>query len=273
MWQGDDCCTSQTALPTVSCSGEIRDREQSAYSANRELIILAQSGEGECSERALEELIKLNMGLVRKIALRFCDRGVELEDLIQIGTIGMIKAVRGFDSTRGTNFSTYAVPLIFGEIRRHLRDEGPIKVGRYYKKLGALLLSEKNRIFAQEGREAHISELASVCGVTAEEASFAMDAISPIVSLSDSAYGEEDNVTVGETIIDVEASSEISRINDRVALQKACSEMSEQWQQIVALRFFRNMTQQQVADILGVTQVKVSREEKKILAFLRERLI
>ncbi len=271
MWQGDDCCTSQTALPTVSGSADAQ--ESSAYSANRELIILAQAGEGERSEWALEELVKLNMGLVRKIALRFCERGVELEDLIQIGTIGMIKAARGFDCDRGTNFSTYAVPLIFGEIRRHLRDEGPIKVGRYYKKLGALLLSEKNRIFAQEGREARLSELASLCGVTSEEASIAMDAISPIVSLSDSAYGEDDNVTVGETIIDVEASSEISRINDRVALKEACSEMSEQWQQIVALRFFRNMTQQQVADVLGVTQVKVSREEKKILAFLRERLI
>lgn len=271
MWQGDDCCTSQTALPTVNGSADAQDR--SAYSANRELIILAQAEEGERSAWALEELVKLNMGLVRKIALRFCERGVELEDLIQIGTIGMIKAARGFDCDRGTNFSTYAVPLIFGEIRRHLRDEGPIKVGRYYKKLGALLLSEKNRIFAQEGREARLSELASLCGVTPEEASVAMDAISPIVSLSDSAYGEDDNVTVGETIVDIEASSEISRINDRVALKEACSEMSEQWQRIVALRFFRNMTQQQVADVLGVTQVKVSREEKKILAFLRERLI
>ena len=271
MWQGDDCCTSQTALPTLNASE--RTGEASAYSANRELIILAQSDDTERSARALEELVKLNMGLVRKIALRFCERGVEYEDLVQIGTIGMIKAVRGFDCDRGTNFSTYAVPLIFGEIRRHLRDEGPIKVGRYYKKLGALLLSEKNRILSEEGREARLSELASLCGVTPEEATMAMDALSPIVSLSDSAYGEDDTATFGDTIVDVEASSEISRINDRVALREACSEMSEQWQRIVALRFYRNMTQQQVADALGVTQVKVSREEKKILAFLRERLI
>lgn len=267
MWQGDDCCTSQTALPTLSGSAD------SAYSANRELIIAVQSGDPERSAQALEELVKLNMGLVRKIALRFCERGVEIEDLIQIGTIGMIKAARGFDCERGTNFSTYAVPLIFGEIRRHLRDEGPIKVGRYYKKLGALLMNEKNRIFSEDGREAHISELAAACGVSKEEASLALDAIAPIVSLSDSAYGEDDSMTVGDTIIDYDASNEISRINDRVALQKACSEMPRSWQRIVALRFFRNMTQQQVADLLGVTQVKVSREEKKILAFLRERLI
>ncbi len=271
MWQGNDGRTSQTALPTLSNSENTG--ETSVYSANRELIILAQSDDGERSAWALEELVKINMGLVRKIALRFCERGVEYEDLVQIGTIGMIKAARGFDCERGTNFSTYAVPLIFGEIRRHLRDEGPIKVGRYYKKLGALLLSEKNRIFSEEGREARISELASLCGVTPEEASMAMDAISPIVSLSDNAYGEDDTATVGDTIVDVEASSEISRINDRVALKEACSEMSEQWQRIVALRFYRNMTQQQVAETLGVTQVKVSREEKKILAFLRERLI
>ena len=136
-----------------------------------------------------------------------------------------------------------------------------------------MLLNEKNRIFAEEGREARLAELASLCGVTSEEASVAMDAISPIVSLSDSAYGEDDNMTVGETIEDIEASSEINRINDRVALKEACSEMPPQWQRIVALRFFRNMTQQQVADALGVTQVKVSREEKKIMSFLRGELI
>lgn len=269
MWQRDDCRTSQTALPTLNVEGE----RSSSYSSNIELISVVQGDDPERAAQALEALVTLNMGLVRKIALRFSERGVELEDLIQIGTIGMIKAARGFDCERGTNFSTYAVPLIFGEIRRHLRDEGPIKVGRYYKKLGALLLSEKNRIFSEEGREAHISELAELCGVSPEEASMAMDALSPIVSLSDSAYGDDDAITLGETIVDVEASGEMDRINDRIALHAACSEMPPQWQKIVALRFYRNMTQQQVADAIGVTQVKVSREEKKILAFLRERML
>ena len=267
MWQGNDGSASQTALPTLNC-----EAASSAYSANRELIIMARSEDAEVSSRAMDELVALNMGLVRKIALRFCERGVELEDLLQIGTIGMIKAIRGFDIDRGTNFSTYAVPLIFGEIRRYMRDEGPIKVGRYYKKLGALLLNEKNRIFAEEGREARIGELAELCGTTREEAVMAMDAVAPIVSLSDSAYGEDEGIELGDTIVDVEASSEIARISDRIALREACSQMPLQWQRIVALRFWRNMTQQQVANALGITQVKVSREEKKILERLKSEL-
>lgn len=270
MWQGNDCRASQTALPTLN---PVSARSAYDYSSNRELIIAARSDDPKTAEKAMDELVELNMGLVRKIALRFCERGVELEDLLQIGTIGMIKAIRGFDIERGTNFSTYAVPLIFGEIRRYLRDEGPIKVGRYYKKLGALLLNEKNRIFSEEGREARIGELAELCGTTPEEAAMAMDAISPIVSLSDNAYGEDEGIELGDTIVDVEASGEIAKISDRIALREACAQMSEQWQKIVALRFWRNMTQQQVADALGITQVKVSREEKKILAFLRERLV
>ena len=114
-----------------------------AYADNRERILLAQSDDPAVSERAMAELIEANGGLIRTIALRFRERGVDFEDLVQIGTIGMIKAIRNFDTERGTCFSTYAVPLIFGEIRRHLRDEGPIKVGRYYKKLGAALLTAK----------------------------------------------------------------------------------------------------------------------------------
>ena len=270
MWQGNDCRASQTALPTLKPATVYKSAD---YSSNRELIIAARSDDPEIAAKAMDELVELNMGLVRKIAMRFCERGVEFEDLLQIGTIGMIKAIRGFDIERGTNFSTYAVPLIFGEIRRHLRDEGPIKVGRYYKKLGALLLSEKNRIFSEEGREAHIGELAVLCGTTPEEAAMAMDAISPVVSLSDNAYGEDDGVELGDTIVDVEATSEIAKISDRIALRQACDQMPEQWRQIVALRFGRNMTQQQVADTLGITQVKVSREEKKLLAFLRTRLV
>ena len=237
--------------------------------AKRELLIKAHAGD----LKAREELIYGNLRLVLSVIHRFAGKKESADDLFQVGCVGLVKAVDRFNTEMDVKFSTYAVPLIFGEIRRHLRDEGPIKVGRYYKKLGALLLSEKNRILSEEGREARLSELASLCGVTPEEATMAMDALSPIVSLSDSAYGEDDTATVGDTIVDVEASSEISRINDRVALREACSEMSEQWQRIVALRFYRNMTQQQVADALGVTQVKVSREEKKILAFLRERLI
>ena len=111
-------------------------QENSKYTANAKLIAEAQAG----SERAMEELVVLNMGLVRSLAIRFRDRGTEMEDLIQIGTIGMIKAIRSFDSSRGTTFSTYAVPLIVGEIRRHLRDDGMIRVSRTYRRIGVALM-------------------------------------------------------------------------------------------------------------------------------------
>ena len=242
---------------------------KTGFDDNRLLIFDAQSGDEDVSSKATEELIKTNKGLIRNIALRFRERGTDFEDLMQIGTIGMIKAIRSFDLERGTCFSTYAVPLIFGEIRRHLRDEGPIKVGRYYKKLGAMLMKEKNRILVEEGREAHIAELAELCAVSTEDAAMALDSMSPMASLSDNVFGEEDGVELGDTVADVEASGDMERILNKIALGQAVSRMPSEWQKIVMLRYYRNYTQQQTADRLGLSQVKVSREEKKILEFLR----
>ena len=246
------------------------DRE---YGNNLALIAIAQGGSEEEREAATAELLRVNTGLLRNLAMRFRDRGVEMEDLMQIATLGMIKAIRSFDFQRGTCFSTYAVPLIFGELRRHMRDEGPIKVGRYYKKLGAALMNAKNQILTEEGREPRISELASICGVSAEEAAMALDAMSPLVSLSDHAFGEEEGVELGAILPDTESSSEIERLFDRIALGQAIAKMSPQWQRIVTLRFYRNQTQQQTAGALGLSQVKVSREERKILEFLRGELL
>jgi len=247
---------------------------RSAYEENIELLRIAQSDDEGDAMRATEALLELNRGLLRSIALRFRDRGVDMEDLLQIGTIGMIKAIRSFDIERGTAFSTYAVPLIFGEIRRHMRDEGPIKVSRYYKKLGASLINERNRILGAEGREAHIDELAAIFNVSASEAAIALEAISPIVSLSDRAFGEdEEGAEVGSLIADRESEADFERIRDRIALDEAISQMPEMSQKIVLLRYYRNMTQQQTADSLGLSQVKVSREEKKIVDFLRSKMI
>ena len=197
------------------CGSAGTDRE---YSDNRRLIELAQCGNAAESEQATAELIRINTGLVRSIALRFRDRGVEFEDLMQIGIMGMIKAIRSFDLERGTCFSTYAVPLIFGELRRHMRDEGPIKVGRYYKQLGVALMNAKHRIMTEEGREPHVSELAALCEVSPEEAALALESMSPVVSLSDSAFGEEEGVELGAILPDEESSSEIERLCDRIAL-------------------------------------------------------
>ena len=239
----------------------------SIYERNMELLERVQRGDTHAEGILIEE----NLGLVRKIARRFLDRGTEFEDLVQIGTIGMLKAIRSFSLDRGTAFSTYAVPLIVGEIRRHLRDDGPIKVSRIYRQQGASLMREKNRILAQEGREPGIAELAQSCGISVEEAAISLDAISPISSLSDSVYGE-DSLTYEGILSDEESETESERICDRVALAQSIGKLPALWQKIVLLRYYRSKTQQQTAVELGLTQVKVSREEKKILAFLREEL-
>ena len=239
--------------------------QTSVYERNHRLLARVREGDSEAEAILVEE----NAGLVRSVARRFLDRGTEYEDLLQIGTIGMIKAIRSFSPERGTAFSTYAVPLIVGEIRRHLRDDGPLKVSRVYKRQGVTLMHEKNRIQTEEGRDPTLSELASACGMTVEEAAISLDAISPVTSLSDFVFGE-DSVTYEGVLADDESTFESERICDRVALSQSISKLPALWQRIVLMRYYRNMTQQQTAAALGLTQVKISREEKKILAALRE---
>lgn len=236
--------------------------------ASNNNILTERARAGDTDAEA--KLVELNSGLVKSVALKFRGRGVEYEDLLQIGNIGLIKAIRSFDSSRGFAFSTYAFPLIIGEIKRTLRDEGPIKVGRRQKKLGMDLMGAKSRIMNEEGREASVSELASVCGVSVEEAAMALCAISPVTSLYDSC-DDDDSLTLESRLSDPENESEILR--DRIALAESIKKLSKQHRTIVIFRFFRNLTQQQTADAMGLSQVKVSREEKKILEFLRKELI
>lgn len=266
MRKGYDCDAFQASAEEIT--------SEQGYSANRELLQRAKAfgGESDDAMRATEELIQINRGLVKKIALRFVGRGVDFEDLMQIGTIGMLKAIRSFDFERGTCFSTYAVPLIFGELRRHMRDEGPIKVGRYYKRLGAQLMNLKAQILTDEGREAHISELAGLCDVDVEEAAMAIDALSPVASLSDSAYGDDEGAELGDVLADEDSLNESEKIVDRLALAQAINGLPPLWKKIVTLRYYRGMTQQQTAAALCVTQVKISREEKKIMEQLRHEL-
>ena len=247
------------------CAPHEEERGGGRYADNVQLIESAQAGD----EEAMERLVVTNMGLVRSLAIRFRDRGTEMEDLIQIGTIGMIKAIRSFDLSRGTAFSTYAVPLIVGEIRRHLRDDGMIKVSRAYRRIGMALMNAQNRIRSEEGRDPTVGELAELCGISPEDAAIALDAIAPVSSLSETVYGEE-GITLEGTIADED--NDIEKMSDRIALSQAISRMQPLWQKIVLLRYYRDMTQQQTADRLGLSQVKVSREEKKIMAFLREQL-
>ncbi|MBO5439969.1 MAG: sigma-70 family RNA polymerase sigma factor [Clostridia bacterium] len=236
------------------------------YNNNSELLKLAVCGD----ENATAKLMENNLGLVRSIALRFKDRGVEYEDLIQIGSIGMLKAIRSFDLEKGTVFSTYAVPLIIGEIRRFIRDDGLIKVSRVYKQQGAMLMKEREKFTYEMGREPKIEELAKRCGLSIEEASVAIDATASVNSLSASINGEDENYTLENTLS--QEKNEIDAKIEHIALSQAISSLPPLWRKIVTLRYLKELSQQVTAEMLGLTQVKVSREEKKIFEVLRKKL-
>ena len=235
---------------------------------NKNQILLEKAKAGD--EEATALLMETNLGLVRSIAYRFKDRGVDYEDLVQIGCIGMLKAIRSFDMEKGTVFSTYAVPLIIGEIRRFIRDDGLIKVSRIYKQQSALLMKAHEKYISEHGEEPKIEVLAKICGLSPEEAAVALDATASVNSLSSSLDGEDDGFTL-EKVISNE-SNDIDKKIDHIALMQAISSLSPIWQQIITLRYLKEYSQQATAKILGLTQVKVSREEKKILEALRKKL-
>lgn len=232
---------------------------------NEELIKNAQNG----NEKALEDIISLNMGLVKKIVLRFKDRGCEYDDLVQIGTIGMIKAVKSFDFSFNCVFSTYAVPLIIGEIRRYLRDDGLIKVSRTIKKNGVDILRKKEEYEKLYSKEPTVSELAEMCNLSTEDVVIALEAISPIRSLQEP-LNDDESSTLGNIIKDT--NNEIDKITERLALKEAIKKLTEEQRQIITLRYFKDLSQQQTGEILGLSQVKVSREEKRIISYLRNAL-
>ena len=230
----------------------------------RDALQRASEGDREAEER----LVEWNQGLVTSVAARFRGRGADFEDLVQIGSIGLLKAIRSFDLERGFAFSTYAVPLIIGEIRRFLRDDGMVKVGRGQKRTGALLMKEREAWIAEHGEEPRLNVLAERVGITPEEAAAALDAASPVRSLSER-IGEDDFSL--EDVIPAEE-DEIGRMVENLALTETIRRLPPLWRQIIALRYFKDYSQQQTADALGLTQVKISREEKKIFAELRGRL-
>ena len=245
--------------------------EKTGKERHYELIRAAQSKDPAVADAATETLIVENAGLVRSAALRFRDRGIEYEDLLQIGTMGMLRAIRTFDLARGTAFSTFAVPLIVGEIRRSLRDDGIIHVSRSTKQLAGELSRKRGEFVLREGRDPTIEELASASGVTVEEAAMALGAVAPVASLSEKLF-EDDKGDLSDRVTDDESENEPAILSDRLALSEAISHMPPLWRKILLIRYFRDRTQQETADLLGLTQVKVSREEKKILSFLREQM-
>ena len=241
----------------------------SDYKDNAELLCRIRDGDST----AEAELLEANTGLIRSIALRFRDRaaeshGCDFDDLMQLGSIGMIKAMKSYDPSFGTAFSTYAVPLIIGEIKRFLRDDGPVKISRTTKRLGAELLHARETFMLREGREPSVDELGEICGATREDVCGALLCMKSPHSLSEPIG--DDGAQLGEMLAC--ESDELEGLCDRLALREAISSLPKQQREIVVLRYFRDLSQQRTAEILGLTQVKVSREEKKIFAKLRAEL-
>lgn len=224
-----------------------------------ELLRAAQEGDRDACERAVVE----NAGLIWSIARRYFGRGVDPDDLYQLGCLGFLKAVQGFDFSYGTCFSTYAVPKIAGEIRRYLRDDGVIKVGRSIREKAQMLYSKRERLRQELGREPVLSELAEATGLSPEE----IARTDLATETPDSLQQETAEGLTLEGILGTEAPEEM--LVERIALREAVDGLEEKERMVILLRYFKGLTQQQTARILRVSQVQVSRLERKGLQHLR----
>lgn len=226
------------------------------------------------SKAAKEKIVSDNTGLVWSIARRFMNRGYDLEELYQIGCIGLLKACDRFESRYGVQFSTYAVPLISGEIKRFLRDNGAIKVSRILKQNGYQISKAKETLLHKFGREATLDELAEFTGLTTEDIVMATEANREVESIQQTICGKDGTqVSLVERLVD-EAQSEVAAENimNRILVGQAMEKLDEMEQRLIRLRFFEDQTQMEVAKELGISQVQVSRLEKKILIRMRENL-
>lgn len=225
-------------------------------------MLLQRAKEGD--RQASETLLLQNTGLIWSIVRRYFGRGVDADDLYQLGCLGFLKALEGFDPAFGTQFSTYAVPKIAGEIRRFLRDDGTVKVSRSLKERAAKIKAARQRLMGELGREPTLQELSRDTGLEPEEIACAETATGATESIQrrtgEDGFALEDILTDGEMEED---------IVERIALREAISSLSEREQMVIKLRFFHGLTQDKTAKILGVSQVQISRIEKKALAALR----
>ena len=226
------------------------------------------------SKAAKEKIVSDNTGLVWSIARRFVNRGYDLEELYQIGCIGLLKACDRFESRYGVQFSTYAVPLIAGEIKRFLRDTGAIKVSRILKQNGYQISKAKEALLHKYGREATLDELADYTGLCVEDIVMATEANREVESIQQTICGKDGTqVSLVERLVD-EAQSEVAAENimNRILVGQAMEKLGEMEQELIRLRFFEDRTQTEVAKVLGISQVQVSRLEKKILIQMRQNL-
>ena len=230
---------------------------------NRNAELLEKYINGDKSAR--NDLCMENMGLVKKIVSGFSRERTESDDLIQIGAIGLIKAIDKFDPSFGVSFSTYAVPMILGEIKRFLRDDGIIKVSRSVKQTASAGFSARERLKKELGREPTVREISGECGVSVEELTLAFDAVQDVKPL----YKPEDGESDRETDIEDCRTYDEEKIIDKILVHDMLKLMPPEERQIIVLRYFRGKSQQETADIMKISQVQVSRIEKKIFEKMR----
>jgi len=251
-------------------------------------VLIARSQTGD--KEAREVLIENNLGLVHHIVRRFVGRGYDLEDLFQIGTIGLMKAIDKFDLEIGVKFSTYAVPMITGEIKRFLRDDGPVKVSRTLKENGIKVKITRQRLQIKLNREPTLSEIGEESGLSVDEIVMAMEAGIEVESLYNSVYQDDgsevflvDKVVRGENgAVGASFSSgsrtvgsedyEKEKVLNHMLLEQLLDSLEEKEQSLIRMRYFQNKTQMEIAAVMGISQVQVSRMEKKILLQLREQV-
>ena len=243
---------------------EVKDEKCGLFDKNLTLLKRYRHGDREAGEI----LAELNAPLVYKIAGKFTGRGVDIEELIETGNIGLVKAFNTFDFSRECAFSTYAVPLIFGEIRRFLRDDGLVKVSRENKRLAAAIAAERERRM-NSGEPTDVSSIAEALGISREDCAMAIFSTREVKSLDEAAFDDEEGATLGSVVFDED---EEKREFDKLALRLALEKLTNFERKLIILRYFRDYSQCKTAEIMGLSQVKVSRLEKKILKNLHEML-
>lgn len=239
------------------------------YENKVEDILKAQSGNKEI----MTKLVTENSNLIWSIVTRFKDRGYEIEDLYQIGCIGFIKSIKRFDTNYEVKLSTYAVPYILGEIKRFIRDDGPIKISRSIKELNIKIIELQKEYLNKYGKEITLEQLAKELKTSKEDIAMALDSARPVNSIEDSQY--RDNKTDKTiSLIDQLSSGkdEENEITNRIAIKKLISELKDNEKEVILLRYYKGKTQMQVAKILGITQVQVSRIERKVLDNMKRKL-
>lgn len=246
--------------------GEVK-KEKVSYEDNLQLIPLAKEGNTE----ALNKLIEANLPLVTSISKKFTNRGYEYEDIYQIGCMGLVKSIKNFDEKYNVKFSTYAVPMIIGEIKRFLRDDGMIKVSRNVKSLAKKLHFDKEALTKELNREPTVEELAQFSGMDKEEILFALESSASMQYLYEVIHQDDGSPVL---LIDKlsENAIEDKNITEKLALKEALRNLDTKSRQIIVLRYFKDKTQIQVAKMLGISQVQVSRIEKKVLQEMRKQL-